>query len=466
MGISAKMRSASGAFCAVALAIAMALCAEAAPIDLEALRDVAEAEHSQVELGESAEMGVEESDEAAVGAMADYAATKKKLEDEIKKIEDTLKAKKAAAKKSFDASMKKTSETFSKLYAPSAKNNAKDILDSPLGSDGQSGISSMSKWAYAAQVGTWSKIAHKKIAKLEAKLAENRFNHFSTAVCKEVLTAKVDAIGDLKFEQEDKRIKGLFNKIKRDRDAHIAEDRADMEQKLNSYNLWNTDSTTQINGGFTGADPNVPHMLSAGELQKSGASRVGELRQAAHWAFAQSKAHIWAIYAQQRAKVKKEAKELELQHDLTLCRTGRKPPDPQMKFELQAAKNGLKKQLAQMPGAEAAAPGAAAEEASEEAAAKEAAPAAKEAAKEAAPAAPAAEDDEDEDLGESEGNTDVDAEGLSQNEAAVEFHKLIDASGGTETLAERAKMYKDLVESSKLEQQNIERRNTELVGGN
>ena len=39
-------------------------------------------------------MGVEESDEAAVGAMADYAATKKKLEEEIKKVEAELKKKK------------------------------------------------------------------------------------------------------------------------------------------------------------------------------------------------------------------------------------------------------------------------------------------------------------------------------------------------------------------------------------
>jgi len=458
----------SGALCALALAVAMALCAEAAPIDLEALRDVAEAEHSQVELGESAEMGVEESDEAAVGAMADYAATKKKLEEEIKKVEAELKKKKATAKTAFDSSMKKTTDTFAKLYAPSKAVGTPDILDSPLGSDGQSGISSMSKWAYSAQVGTWSKIAHNKIEKLEKKLEENRFNHFSTAVCKEVLTAKVDAIGDLKFDEEDKRIKGLFAQIKRARNAHIAEDRADMEQKLNSYSLWNTDATTQINGGFTGADPNVPHMLSAGELQKSGAGQVGELRQAAHWAYAQSKAHTWNTYQQQRAKLKKEAKEIELQHDLTLCRTGRKPPNPQLKFELQTAKKGLQKQLSKMAGAEAAAPGAAAEEASEEKAA-EVTPAkedAKEASKEAAKEAAKEAGSEDEDLGESEGNTDVDAEGLSQNEAAVEFHKLIDASGGTESLAERARMYRDLVESSKLEQQNIERRNTELMGGN
>ena len=75
----------------------------------------------------------------------------------------------AAAKKSFDESMKKTSATFAKMYAP-AKGATKDILDSPLGADGQSGISSMAKWSYSHQVATYSAIAHKKVTRKTKQL--------------------------------------------------------------------------------------------------------------------------------------------------------------------------------------------------------------------------------------------------------------------------------------------------------
>merc|ERR1711998_227940 len=96
------------------------------------------------------------------GEGAEYAAKKKKLEGKIKKVEKDLKKKKAAAKKKFDTQMKKASKVFAKLYAP-IKKGPTPKLNSPLGSDGQSGISSMARWAYATSVASWSKIAHKKI---------------------------------------------------------------------------------------------------------------------------------------------------------------------------------------------------------------------------------------------------------------------------------------------------------------
>merc|ERR1712054_513186 len=76
---------------------------------------------------------------------------KKKYEGLIKKVKADLKKKKAAAKKKFMAQMKNSAKQFAKLYAP-IKGAKKNEMGAPLGSDGQAGISSMVRWAYATQV--------------------------------------------------------------------------------------------------------------------------------------------------------------------------------------------------------------------------------------------------------------------------------------------------------------------------
>merc|ERR1712164_89947 len=108
---------------------------------------------------------------------------------------------------------------------------------------------------------------------------------------------------------------------------------------------------------------------------------------------------------------------------------------------------GLKKQLAKMP------------KAKDKAKVKKAEKKAKKKGEED-------EQDEDIDLGESQSINDPAPEtDLDVDEAAVEFHKLVQASGGAETLAERVQMYKDLQESEELEQHNIVTRNAELAAG-
>merc|ERR1712072_641733 len=111
--------------------------------------------------------------------------------------------------------------------------------------DGQSGISSMAKWAYATRVETLSKIAHKKMEKLEKEMEENRYTHLSTAVCKEVLKSKVSAIGDLKFKAEKKKIEKQLKDQKKGLAHKIAFDRADMENKIASFKVWNKNDNFQ-----------------------------------------------------------------------------------------------------------------------------------------------------------------------------------------------------------------------------
>merc|ERR1711939_1235722 len=187
------------------------------------------------DLGESAVETAGESAADEVGEMASYAATKKK----------------AVAKKKFDAQMKKTSKIFAKLYAP-IKKGPSPKLGAPLGMDGQSGISSMARWAFATQVAAWSKIAHKKIDRYEMLLQENRFRHFSTAVCKEVLKSKVDAIGDLDYKKKKSDLVRALAKQKKMLNQKVAFDRADMEHKVASYKLWNKNSEFAANGGVAG----------------------------------------------------------------------------------------------------------------------------------------------------------------------------------------------------------------------
>jgi len=432
-------------------------CLDAAPLHSEVMTDAAEAEFDNTELGEAAALAVGESATERVGEMSDYAATKKKLEEEIKKVQEELKKKKEAAKKNFDEQMKKTSATFAKLYAPIKKGPA-PALESPLGMEGQSGVSSMAQWAFASQVEAFSTIAHKKIEKLEKELDENRYAHFSTAVCKEVLQSKVQAIGDLKFKSESERLDKELKNQKFQLKKKIAYDRADMGHKIASFKLWQKDSGWQADGGLTGPDPDMTHMMTQGQSHKMGASRVGELVQAAHWAFARQKAHAIEFWERNRDELKKQKKKLTEAHDLTLCRTGRKPENPQLKYELEKAKGALKNELSNMnPEAAKAAEEKQAEKKVEETEKKVEA-----AEKEAEAGAKAsAETEEYGDLGESESPMQsLDLPPVSRSETIVEFHKLIDASGGTESVAERARMFKDLLESEKLEQENIMQQNS------
>lgn len=447
---------------ACAVAVVLIHCLDAAPLmsaDVESLRDAADAEEfANNDLGESAEAGVEASEVQEVGEMADYGATKKKLEGEIKKIEEDLKKKKDAAKKNFDASMKKTSATFAKLYAPAKKGPA-PLLDSPLGTDGQSGVSSLGSWAYAHTCQVLTTIAHKKIAKLEKELDENRYRHFSTAVCKEVLQSKVDAIGDLKYQADEKSIDKQLAEQKQQLAHKIAYDRADMGHKVASYKLWEQDSAWAGDGGLTGQDPDMTHMMTEGQNNKMGASRVGELVQAAHWAYARQKAHAIEFYARNRKELMAQKKKLTEAHDLTLCRTGRKPPNPQLKYELDKAKKGLAKQLSNMP-AEAQEKAKAAESEKKEEAAEKKVETAKKEEKEAEKKSEAPAKEEEGDLGESESYAPEQTE--TDGEITVEFHKLVDAVGGTQTLAERAKMFRDFKQSAMMERQQVQRENSGL----
>jgi len=392
--------------------------------------------------------------------MSDYAATKKKLEAEIKKVKDELKKKKAKAKKNFDAEMKKSSKTFAKLYAP-AKKGPSPLLESPLGTDGQAGVSSMAQWAFATQVEAWSTIAHKKIEKFEKELEENRFRHFSTAVCKEVLQSKVPAIGDLKFKADREKIEKQLKEQKAALARKIAFDRADMGHKIASFKLWERDSNWAADGGLTGPDPDLTHMMTEGQSHKMGASRVGELVQAAHWAFARQKAHAIEFWERNRDELKKQMKKVTEGHDLTLCRTGRKPENPQLKYELEKAKSSLKQELKNMPEAAQQAAKAKAQEKKVEASEKKVEEKKEEEKKEEKKKAEAPTSEYG-DLGESESDSALaDVSTDATDGEAIEFHKLIDASGGGESIADRAKMFRDLVESEHVEQASIIKQNVE-----
>jgi len=430
---------------AFAVATLVIHCLDAAPIEVTSINEAAEAEYDRSEdLGESAADAVDESETEMVGEMSDYAATKKKLEAAIKKTEDDMKKKKAAAKKHFDEQMKKTSATFAKLYAP-AKKGPSPALESPLGMEGQSGISSMAQWAYATQVESYSKVAHKKIAKYEKELEENRFNHFSTAVCKEVLQSKVQAIGDLKFKGDTEKIRKELKVQKAQLAKKIAYDRADMGHKIASFKLWQNDESWAADGGMTGPDPAVTHMMAEGASHKMGASRVGELVQAAHWAFARQKAHAIDSWERNRGELQKQLKTLTEAHDLTLCRTGRKPENPQLRYQLKKAKGSLKNELQSMPADVQKAAVAKAKEKEVADAEKKVEEVKEEEKKEEKPA------EEYGDLGESAETDPTESIGTE----VVEFHKLIDASGGTESFAERAKMFKDLVENERIERETL-----------
>merc|ERR1719316_2620304 len=175
-------------------------------------------------------------------------------------------------------------------------------------------------------------------------------------------------------------------------------------------------------------------MMTAGENKKMGDSRLGELTQAAHWAFARQKAHAISFYERNVSILKKRLKKITKQHDLTLCRTGRKPNSPQLKFELKrakkAAKKALKKKLKK-----------------KKKKLKKAKKAKKKSGKE--------EDTDENDLGESDSIDEDTGDHDATTASIIAFHKLIDSSGGDEDLAERASMFKNLVESEQLEKRGL-----------
>merc|ERR1711907_465623 len=373
----------------------------------------------------------------------DYAGTKKKLEDEIKKIRDGLKKKKDAAKKDYHAQMKKYSKDFAKLYQP-IEGKHKEALDSPLGSNGMQGMSDMARWAYSRQISTWSQMAHKKIEALEIKLEENRYQHFSTAVCAEVLKSGVHAIGDMQYQSKKKKILEEMAAQKAGLKRKMSFDKADMSHKLASYQLWSQDSTTAAMGGFMGnEDPKAPRMMSDGSVSKTAASQLGELTQAAHWAYAQQRTHNYEVFDHQMKLLKKKLENLRTQHDLTLCRTGRKPESPELKYRLSQAKNKLKQEIAKLPeaGDEAKDGANKGQEKKEAAKAEKKEEAKKEEAKK----------EEATQLGESATEEDPHL----KNQLIFEFHKLIDASGGHETLDERAKMWRNMVADERAKEQTL-----------
>ena len=139
-----------------------------------------------------------------------------------------------------------------------------------------------------------------------------------------------------------------------------------MGHKIASFKLWQNDESWAADGGMTGPDPAVTHMMAEGASHKMGASRVGELVQAAHvcstlltihfddcrlaqWAFARQKAHAIDSWERNRGELQKQLKTLTEAHDLTLCRTGRKPENPQLRYQLKKAKGSLKNELQSMP---------------------------------------------------------------------------------------------------------------------
>merc|ERR1711998_189016 len=369
----------------------------------------------------------------------DYKGEKKKLEEKIKKVRAGLKKKKATAKKEYDAQMKKYSKTFVKLYSPLAGKN-KEGLESPLGKDGMGGMSEMSRWAYARQIASWTERARHQVSELEMELEENRYKHFSTGACQEVLKSKVHAIGDLQFRAKKKKILAAMKRIKVALKRKMTYDRADMQHKLASYQLWGSNQHTAADGGFLGADDTKKaRMMSEGGLSKSMAGQMGELTQAAHWAYAQQRTHNYEVFATRMKKQKAKLEKIRKQHDLTLCRTGRKPQSPELKYRLTQAKKELKGEIAKLPASEKKKATAKAEKKKIEKAKKEEKKAEKKVEKDKKKAKKGGKE-----LGENSASSVVDSDLHMKNRLMMEFHKLIDASGGQESLEERARMWQSL----------------------
>merc|ERR1712195_150490 len=210
----------------------------------------------------------------------DYAAVKKKLEGEIKSINAGVKKKKVLAKKEYDAQMKKYSKTFVKLYS------------SMPAKGGMGGMSDMSRWAYTRQIASWTEKAHKMVESKEIELEENRYNHFSTAVCAEVLKTKVTAIGDLQYNSKRNKFLKVLKNLKFSLARKLKYDRADMDHKVAGYKLWSSNEHTKEKGGFMGfEDKTKPRMMSDADVSKTATGQINKLKQAAHWAYAQQRTH-------------------------------------------------------------------------------------------------------------------------------------------------------------------------------
>merc|ERR1712196_624280 len=108
----------------------------------------------------------------------------------------------------------------------------------------------MVRWAYATQVANWVKLAHKKIARYEMMLQENRYRHFSTGVCKEVLKSKVEAIGDLQYKKKKSDVMKALKKQK-----------TMLNHKEASFAVWNKSTQWAANGGILGQNNKKPHMM-------------------------------------------------------------------------------------------------------------------------------------------------------------------------------------------------------------
>jgi hypothetical protein len=367
----------------------------------------------------------------------DYSATKTKLEAELKAVKEDLKKKKAKAKSDYDRQVADFSKKFNTLYEPITGKH-KETLDSPLGADGQGGMSGFARQAYTMQVASFSKQAHKKMKAIEIKLEENRYAHFSTAVCAEVLKSKVHAIGDMQYEAKKKKVIDEMNKIKLHLRKRMQYDKADMNEKLAGYNNWASESKTAAEGGFLGRDAGAdgkeqPSMMTEGVQSKTIAGQKGELVQAAHWAYAQQRTHNYEMYEKEMAAAKKRLEEARMQHDLTLCRTGRKPQSPELKYRLKKEKQELKQELDKLPSGDSA-------EVKEQTEKESATEKKSEKKAEEAKAEEKKAEEKPAELGESTADTDPHL----HNELMYEFHNLVDASGGHETIAERAKMWKNL----------------------
>merc|ERR1712070_591458 len=126
--------------------------------------------------------------------------------------------------------------------------------------------------------------------------------------------------------------------------------------------------------------------------------------------------------------------------DLTLCRTGRKPNSPQLKFELKRAKNKLKKEMA-TPAAKSKKKGGKKKKKKKKGSKKK--------------KKKGEEQEEYGDLGESSSIDDSEDDFSATDDTAVQFHNLVDSSGGDQSFADRVKMFKDLEAGREAEKHNI-----------
>lgn len=157
--------------------------------------------------------------------------------------------------------------------------------------------------------------------------------------------------------------------------------------------------------------------------------------------------------------LKKKLETLRTRHDLTLCRTGRKPESPELKYRLKQAKKNLKQEIAKLPEAgeeatqkeESKADDKKAEKKAEKKEEKKEAEAEKKEEKKES-SAPGRKE-----LGESAEVSVTENDPHLKNQLIYEFHKLIDASGGHESFDERAKMWRSMVADEQAKEVTLRR---------